>query len=781
MIKKAAVVTALSLLLTSSVWAQSGKQVKFDPEKPLGYIKVLADDSLSGRKSGLQGDAQAAQYVAGKLKEWGIEPAGDGGTYFQKFSIVDLFNVEPGAVLEVTAGKKTRKLTADNELFDEWSICRLSGSADVKAEMVFAGYGIHSPEKGYDDYAGIDVKGKIVLIVDGMPDGMEGVNPSTDLKIAAAREQGAVALILATPPSPYGEEMVYPASCRIAKENYRPDFAVAGINQATLAFIFADLKYDEREILKTINGTHKPQSFTTGVTARLKVKTGFWPEKGTANVLGKISGTDPRLKNEFIILGAHMDHLGFTPDGEICNGADDNASGTAVVMEVARLMKENRVRPKRTIVFALWAGEEQGLLGSTHYVNNPLFPLDRTAVNINLDMVGQGKDTISVGGVYFCQAVWSVLEKELPKEAMEGISTRRGLGGSDCLSFMNKGVPAFHIIGNETHIKTHGPRDEWDLIMPEMLLRAERFVYYASKTLGETGQNIFYPEFRALTLFKNNEIINYAAVPLGTAIDKYKGLVNPDVDWQLVYPEITRTGTPAADRESLSAALAALPKTVESAGGLTVFGVRTNKVQSRTARGENLILGLDDPSLVKDNPAWLAQASKSGLKYVRVRTADLALEGASLSKGALDMVQGIQKAGCLIIADGVEGPVRTALLQAAKKPLLLVTDGLPSGEDLKLVKEGRHIVGLVFAASRSPELYFGDLKKARDIVGVRQLLIWNDRNLWEPASSASVVHLLELMRQGSWAEPESSHGEGSPLGRVLSGNLLGLLRGSGND
>ncbi len=781
MIKKAAVATVLSILMASSVWAQSGKPVKFDPEKPLGYIKALAGDAMFGRKSGLQGDEQSAQYVAGKFKEWGIEPAGESGTYFQKFSIVDLFNVEPGALLEITAGRKTRKLAANNGLFDEWSICRLSGSADVNAEMVFAGYGIHSPEKGYDDYAGIDVKGKIVLIVDGMPDGIEGVDPSTDPKIAAAREQGAAALILATPPSAYGEEMVYPASCRIAKENYRPDFAVAGINQATLAFIFADLKYDEREILKTINETRKPRSFATGITARLKVKTNFWPEKGTANVLGKISGTDPRLKSEVILLGAHMDHLGFTPEGEICNGADDNASGTAVVMEVARLMKENRVRPRRTIVFALWAGEEQGLLGSTHYVNNPLFPLDRTAVNINLDMVGQGKDTISVGGVYFCQAVWSVLEKELPGEAMEGISTRRGLGGSDCLPFMSKGVPAFHIIGNETHIKGHGPRDEWDLIMPEMLQRAERFVYYASKALGETRENIFYPEFRARTLFKNNEMINYAAMPLATAVDKYKDLVNPDVDWQFVYPEITRTGVPAADRESLSAALAALPRTVESAGGLSVFGVRTNKPQSRKSRGENLILGLDEPSLVKDNPAWLAQASKNGLKYVRLRTADLDLEGTSLSKSALDLVMGIQKAGCLIIADGVEGPVRTALLKAAVRPLLLVTEGLPSGDDLKLVKEGRHCIGLVFKADRTPELYLGDLKKARDIVGVRQLLIWNERNIWETASSSAVIHLLELMRQASWADPESAHGEGSPLGRVLSGNLFGLLRGNGND
>ncbi len=773
--KRTAIAVALAITISAPAWSQAGKQVKFDGQKTLGYIKVMADDAMAGRKSGLPGGDQQAPYIEGKFREWGIEPAGDNGTYFQKFAIKDMFNVEPGAVLELTSGAKTRTLHVRSGLFDQWTVYNLSGSADVNAELVFAGFGIHSPENGYDDFAGIDLKGKIALIFNGMPGDIKGIDPSTDARVRAARENGAAAVIFAMPPSPYGQEMIYPARGAVSKAAYDPNFAVVGINQEAANFIFQDLKEDYREIVNEIGRTLKPRSFATGVTARLKVKTSFWPERETANVLGKIKGTDPRLRDEVILIGAHMDHLGITPEGEVYNGADDNASGTAVVMEVARLMKENRIKPKRTIVFACWAGEEQGLLGSTNYVEHPIFPLERTAVNLNLDMVGQGRDTISVGGVYFCRAVWKVLEKELPSEAMIGISTRRGLGGSDCLPFINKGVPAFHIIGNEVHIKGHDPRDDWDLIDPEMLVRAERFVYHASRVLAQTAGNIFSPEFMGRTMFLNNEILNCRAVPLDAAVAGHKNDAKPDVDWQLVYPEMERTATASADREKMTALLAELPDKLKDLSGVNVYGVKTNRPQSRTARDLGLIMGLDDPSLVKDNPAWLRQASKDGIKYVRLRTADLALDGTSLAGGALAMVQGIQKAGCLLIADGVEGPARTALLKAAVAPMLLVTDGMLSGEEQDMVKKGGHVVGLIFKASAKPEAYFQELKSARDIYGISKLLVWNERDLWDEAAQTSYIRLAELMRQASWGEAESRYGA-APMGRVLYGNLGNLLR-----
>ena len=775
--KKPTLSIIFCLVFASLAWTQS-KTVTFDPQKPLDYIKVLADDAMEGRMSGLPGAERAARYIADKLKEWGVEPAGDGGTYFQKFDLEDFFHIEPGAELAITVEGRTRKLSSNASLFDEWSVCRLSGSADVEAEIVFAGYGIHSPEKGYDDYAGLDVKGKIVLIADGFPQALQGVDPSIDIRIKTAREMGAKVLILAMPPTPYGQEMVYPASCTINKETYTPDFAVVGINQAALDFVFSKLKVDVRDIIETMDKKLVPHSFATGTKARVKVKTIFLPKAETANVLGKITGTDPKLKSEIVLMGAHMDHLGNTPDGDILNGANDNASGTAVVMEVARLMKQNKIRPRRTIVFALWAAEEQGLFGSKHYVEHPVFPLDKTAVDINLDMVGQGGDVISVGGVYFCPAVWAILEKDLPKEAFDGIVTRRGLGGSDCLPFVQTGVPAFHIIGGGAHYKGHAPGDDWPLISPQQLERAERFVYHAASVLAETPKSIFSPHFRGLTLVKNNEIINCAAVPLETAIREHKDVINPDVDWQLVYPEFTITGSPAADREAALEALAALPGKLENAPGLSFYGLPA-KNASRTSRGNTLILGLDNPSLIADNPSWLISASKLGVKYVRVRTSDLILDGADLNKKTQDMIQGIQKAGCLIIADGVEGAIRTALLKAAVKPLILISDVLPSGDDIKSVKEGRHVIALRFPAAKSPESYAADLKAGREALGARQILMWNESSLWDSPAMTSVIRLAEILQQDSWNVSESRHGETTDLGRVLSGNFLNILRGRG--
>lgn len=774
--KKTILSVSLCLVFASFAWAQS-KTVTFDPDKPLEYIKVLSDDAMEGRMSGLPGADRAARYVADKLKEWGVEPAGDGGSYFQKFDIEDFFHIEPGAELALTVEGKTRELSANASLFDEWSVCRLSGSADVEAEIVFAGYGVHSPEKGYDDYAGLDVKGKIVLIADGFPQALQGVDPSTDAKVKTARAMGAKALILAMPPTPYGQEMVYPASAEIGRETYDPAFAVVGINQAALDFIFSKQKVDARDILATMDERLVPHSFATGTRARIKVKTVLLPKAGTANVLGKITGTDPKLKNEIVLMGAHMDHLGNTPDGDILNGANDNASGTAVVMEVARLMKLHKIHPKRTVVFALWAGEEQGLFGSKHYVDHPVFPLDRTAVNINLDMVGQGGDAISVGGVYFCKAVWDVLEKDLPREAFDGIVTRRGLGGSDCLPFVQTGVPAFHIIGQGPHYKGHAPGDDWPLISPQQLKRATRFVYHSAKVLAETPKSIFSPNFRGLTLVKNNEIIDFAALPLEKALRERKGAVNPDVDWQLAYPEFPApSGCPAKDREAALDALAALPGKLDAAPGLSFYGLPA-KNASRTSRGLTLILGLDNPSLVADKPSWLGTVAKLGIKYVRVRTSDLVLDGAVLNKQSRNMIQGIQKAGCLVIADGVDGAARAALLKASVKPLILVTDVIPAGEDLKSVKEGRHIIALKFPASRTPESYAADLKAGREALGARRILMWNESSLWNSPAMASLVRLTEILHKDSWHVSESRHGESNDMGSVYSGNFLNALRG----
>ena len=164
-----------------------------------------------------------------------------------------------------------------------------------------------------------------------------------------------------------------------------------------------------------------------------------------------------------------MDHLGINPLGEVMNGANDNASGTAVVMEIARIMKFNRTKPKRTVIFALWAGEEQGLVGSRYYADHPNLPIEKTVACINMDMVGQGHGKVPFRGVYYGPQIWKVLKEKLPKDILDDVKPGRGgPGGSDHTSFMMKGVPGFFII-TTPFMKYHHSRDDVDLINPEML------------------------------------------------------------------------------------------------------------------------------------------------------------------------------------------------------------------------------------------------------------------------------------------------------------------------
>ncbi len=147
-----------------------------------------------------------------------------------------------------------------------------------------------------------------------------------------------------------------------------------------------------------------------GVESLLHLKVTYDPKRTTQNVLAKITGSDETLKNEYVIVGAHMDHLGVDMTGDVFKRADDNASGTAVVMEAARVLKLNQFKPKRTIIFALWAAEEEGLLGSKYYTENPVYPLEKTVANINLDMEGHGTGKVNVRGAYFAPEVWEILK-----------------------------------------------------------------------------------------------------------------------------------------------------------------------------------------------------------------------------------------------------------------------------------------------------------------------------------------------------------------------------------
>ena len=315
---------------------------------------------------------------------------------------------------------------------------------------------------------------------------------------------------------------------RLEKEAYRPDFVIISVENKVVDLIFKHLKTELRYLFQQIEMTSQSQSFATGVRSFINLGVTFDEKRPTQNVLAKISGTDKTLKNEYVILGAHMDHLGIDMTGDVLNGADDNASGTAVVMEVARVMKLNRAKPRRTVIFALWAAEEMGLLGSKYYTENPVYPLEKTVVYINLDMEGHGSGKVNFRGAYYGPEIWDLLAARLPKELLDiTIPGRGGPGGSDHTYFLSSGVPAFFVATDGFHFRTNRVGDVIELIQPEILKKAGDVVGAAVEVLAMEPKVPILPERRETYYWRYQTLVNHEIPPLEKVIAGHKDVRGP--------------------------------------------------------------------------------------------------------------------------------------------------------------------------------------------------------------------------------------------------------------
>ena len=395
------VASAVLILLTlvPPVAAQP-TPIRVDGKIIKGYIAWMTAPEREGRKTSTPGYEKSAEWAAAKFKEWGLQPAGDNGTFLQAVPLEARYSfIYTTGIPELTiAGRSFYAKDADFAV-DNQSTAGTVATGDV----VFVGYGISAPAKGLDEYAGIDVTGKIVVALKGSPKdapaarGMgvgggavpaapaDAADPwaeeATDqAKAQTAYNKGAAAILLYNPAAATatagGGGGGGGARRQIGPSPFtRPFVFVSNINDAAFRWIMT------RDPQETTRGfgvrldqmrrdirDKKARSAATGIKATVKsfqtitLYTDQLKNNVSHNVVGMIEGTDPSLKNQYVVIGGHMDHLGVT-NGIVYNGADDNASGTATTMEVARLMATNKIKPKRTIIFGLWCGEEEGLLG----------------------------------------------------------------------------------------------------------------------------------------------------------------------------------------------------------------------------------------------------------------------------------------------------------------------------------------------------------------------------------------------------------------------------------
>jgi aminopeptidase YwaD len=430
----------------------------------LDHVRALAAPEMEGRASGSPGAERAARYVAAEMQRLGLKPGGDGGTWLQAFSVPTGTRLGSANALELLA-PTARSLV----LGREFAPLTVSAEGRQEADLVFAGHGISAPDLGWDDYAGLDVRGRIVLVLEHEPRRADPDGPfrrpdayhyaERSHKLINAREHGAIGILLVA-----GEAL--PALTGHAQST---GIVAAAVTATVADALLASAGTGVAAAAAAIDASSSPRSFVVpGV--RLVLQISLVRERGrTANLVGILPGRDARSREEAVVIGAHYDHLGrggpgsLAPDaaGTIHPGADDNASGVAALLGLARAFAAAGGAP-RTLVFVAFAGEEMGLLGSAHYVRRPAHPIDRTVLMLNLDMVGRLRQrTLYVGGVDSGGGL-----RELVQAQAGGLALSvRGdpFGPSDHASFYAAGRPVLFLFTG-AHADYHRPGDTWDKI-----------------------------------------------------------------------------------------------------------------------------------------------------------------------------------------------------------------------------------------------------------------------------------------------------------------------------
>ncbi len=473
----------------------------------LHQVATLASRGMEGRAAGSAGAAKAADYIAREFQKAGLQPGGEGGSYLQPFDLVTEIRLGQGNRLELTTSGQPSE-PREYRPWADYLPLAFSEEGEVEGQVIFVGYGISAPELGYDDYAGIDARGKVVLIMTHEPREQDQHGPfraaeafhytTNRYKVINAREHGAAAVLLVTDPNNHSgeEESVLPLRGASGSGSGVPALSIMGrVAGALLHGTGTTLSRLQEEIDRRL----APKSFPVpGATIRAKVA--LVRERGaTANVIGILPGRDPLLKEEVVVIGAHYDHLGF--GGEISlapaafnvlhPGADDNASGTSSLIALARALVAAR-GAKRTFMFVAFSGEELGLLGSYHFVKHPPIPVERTVAMINLDAVGRmQKRRLYIQGVGSGEGLREIVEEASSGMDLDLTLRDDGFGPSDHTPFYAKERPVLHFFTGP-HLDYHRPSDTIDKINAEGLRAVTVLAYRTAMAIANRPAAIAY-------------------------------------------------------------------------------------------------------------------------------------------------------------------------------------------------------------------------------------------------------------------------------------------------
>lgn len=482
-------------------------------ERIAKHVQFLASDKLQGRRAGTPSSDEAAAYIEKEFRSYGLKTASSAG-FLQPFTFVSAVKLGEQNSFQVKTAKGNRSL----KVLEDFMPLAFSAADLAAGEVVFVGYGISAPELQFDSYAGVDPKGKIVLMLRGSPDGdnphgrfAEFTQPGLEIqtKTLKAREKGARGVIFISGEKNFRED-------RLSRLHHDLNFLDSGIPTSIISVDAASSILGLSGVAGAEAKAREPLSAFVVKDVTIEFKTDVVKINGrSANVVAVLPGNDPQLASEYVIIGAHYDHLGFggpeslaaNPEGQIHHGADDNASGTSGLLEIARVLASERGKIKRSLMFIAFSGEELGLLGSGAYTKNPIIPLSSTVAMLNMDMIGRLRSgSLFVGGVG-TSPMWKPLIEKLNGAIRStgdaaGNGPRfqlgfgeDGFGPSDHQSFYVRDVPVLFFFTG-THDDYHKPSDTADKINAEGLKQVAELVREIAVSVANEPQRIAFTKVK---------------------------------------------------------------------------------------------------------------------------------------------------------------------------------------------------------------------------------------------------------------------------------------------
>jgi hypothetical protein len=510
-------VSLLFLLLASA--AAQGPVDVINSRTLQAEVTFLSANSLAGRKTGSNEAHITGDYIAAQFQQLGLKPAGSSGSFFQNYDLV--VGAEDDDNMALTARfsglEKNYQINHDYDLF--W-ITQTVTPAIASAPLVFLGYGINAPEYGYNDFASVDVRGKIAVIIAHEPQesdprslfkGRWHTYHAYDwIKYQELQKAGAAGIL-----EVHESHNHRPAPASSApRVDWFPnatyslpglwDLPVFGITEEVANELLKASSKTIAILQSEIDRDGKPQSFEVpggGVTLRRSFKDRHVVQ--ARNVIGILEGADPKLKDEYIIVSAHYDHLGVV-NGRVQPGADDNASGVAGLLEIARAFVEGGVRPRRSVLFVAFDSEEAGLLGAFHYAGHPVLPLGKAVANLNMDMIGSNEDTptwhlfpdyakrsVNVVGTLYSPELRRIIEKQNESVGLaldfktDADDREEWFARSDHFVFATHGIPAV-LFNTGEHPDYHTENDTADKLNYPKLEKIVRLVFATSVQLANS-------------------------------------------------------------------------------------------------------------------------------------------------------------------------------------------------------------------------------------------------------------------------------------------------------